>query len=166
MKGLDDFEGYDASEIAYVIELLAAMCTVDEIKKKFFEFTYPGKTLSAKTIQKIILRFGKQIRERNEAYLRNISGNPLAHQRVRLDILQRIVDDSMKQRPSHSVKIADDQYEVVTKADNPTAINAIKLAMTDLNKREELDLAKQKLKLDEDDEDFEIGEFEVDNGVA
>lgn len=161
-----EFDGYDNSEIAYVIELLAAMCTVQEVKKKFFEFTYPGKDISAKTIQKISLRFAKKIRERNEAYLRNIQGNPLAHQRVRLDILHRIIEDSMKQRPSHSVKIADDQYEVVTKADNPTAINAIKLAMTDLNEREKLDMTREKLKLEqESEEDFE--DFGgVNDGIA
>lgn len=161
-----DFDGLEAQEVAYIIELIAAMSTTEEIKKKFFEFTYPGKAISAKQIQKISLRFAKQIRERNEAYLRNIAGNPLAHQRVRLDILHRIIDDSLKQRPSHSVKVGDDHYEVVTKADNPTAINAIKLAMTDLNKREELDLAKEKLRLNQQDDEQYTGEIEVDDGVA
>lgn len=158
------FEGLEPGEISYIIELLAAMCSEEDIKKKFFEFTYPGKALSGKTLQKVSFRFAKQIRERNDTYLRNIKGNPLAHQRVRLDILQRIVEDSMKQRASHSVKITNEDYEVVTKADNPTAINAIKLAMLDLVKREELDM--QKLKLDQEEDDGGGQEFIIDHGMT
>lgn len=160
----DAFDGYETTEITYVIELLAAMASETEIKKKFFEFTYPGKVISGKTIQKISLRFAKQIRERNEAYLRNIKGNPLAHPRIRLDILYRIVEDSLIQRPSHSVKVSNEEYEVVTKADNPTAINAIKLATMDLVKREELDMARERLDKEKPDDDS--GEIEIDDGLS
>lgn len=160
----ESFEGMEPGEISYVIELLAAMCSEDEIKKKFFEFTFPGKAITGKQIQRISLRFAKQIRERNEAYLRNIKGNPLAHMRVRLDILNRIVEDSLKERPSHSVKTSTDEYEIVTKRDNPTAINAIKLAIFDLTKREELDM-KQK-ELEEGKEDEDDGEIDIDDGLT
>lgn len=160
MAGIEAFDGFEAAEIAYIIELLAAMSSTKEIQNKVREFTTPPKALGIKTLQKIQLRFAKQIRERNEAYLRNVEGNPLAHQRVRLDILQRIIDDCLIQRPSHAVKTGEDNFEVVTKADNNNAINAVKLAMTDINKSQELALEKKK------QEEFEQStpDFEVDVG--
>ena len=151
------FEELESSEVAYAIELMAAMAPESEIIERFKGFC--GKEITRKTLNKLSLRFAKQIREQNEAYLKNISGCPLSHARIRLDILNRIVEDSRKQRASHSVKITNDDYEVVTKADNPTAINALKQAFNEMMKREELDMEKSKL-------NDTPSEFEIDDGMS
>lgn len=116
----------------------------DEIQELFFKFTNEKKALPGAVIQQIQLRYAEKIKKQNEAYLKNIDGNPLAHLRIRLDIAYKIVRDSLKERPSHTVRLSEDELEVVFKADNPTAINAIKMAIQDLNKREELDIEKNK----------------------
>lgn len=152
------FEGYTAGEVSFVIELLAAMCPAEEIQLKFNDFTEGQKKISKKNIQLITLRFGKKISEMNSRYLKNVKGNPLSHQRVRLDILERIVKQCLIERPSHSIRSGDD-FEVVKKADYANAINALKLVMADLAKREELDNVKKK------EAGTDIQDWEIDDGI-
>jgi hypothetical protein len=134
---LGPIDNLEPAEVGYVIELLAAMSTPDEIKEKFINFTEPAKAISFKTIQKIAMKYSKDIAERNKTYLEYVEGNPLAHRRVRMDILERIVKEAMTLRPSHSVRLGDD-FEMVMKADFPSALNALKLAAAEMLKLDEL----------------------------
>lgn len=162
---IEGFDNYEVGEIAYVIELLAAMCTPEEIKDKFFSFTEPGKVISHKTIQKIAMRYSKQISERNAIYLKNLNGNPLSHRRVRLDVLQRIIKECLTSRPSHSIRVGDD-YEMVMKADHGNAISALKLVLQEMDKQEEVRALEKQVGLGEEDEEDEDDGYEADNGLG
>lgn len=98
-------------------------------------------------------------------YLTNLEGNPLFHVKVRLDIAYKVLRDALKQRPSHTIKRGEDDFEVVMKADNVTALNALKIAMQDLAKQEELDMARNKKTSDSGIEQVDT-EWEVDTGYG
>ena len=134
------FDGYEPGEISYVIELLGAMATIAEIQQKFKEFTEGQKTISPKTIQSISIRFAKRIEDSNKKYLKNIDGNPLAHLRIRLDILDKIVKDCVQYKFMKSFR-TDSGFATELVPDYPTALNALKQAMTEMHKKEENDNA-------------------------
>lgn len=156
---------YTPGEVTYVIELLAAMTPTDEIQELFFKFTNEQKRIPGPAIQQIQLRYSDRIRRQNEIYLANVNGNPLAHVKVRLDIAYKILRDSLRQRPSHTIKRGEDDFEVVMKADNVTALNALKLAMQDLAKQEELEIARNKKVSTEGIEEVDT-EWEVNDGLG
>jgi hypothetical protein len=156
---------YTPGEVTLIIELLSALVPIDEIQERFALFTGDMKKVSGSAIQQIQLRYSDRIRKQNDMYLKNIDGNPLAHMKIRLDIYYRILRDSLKQRPSHSVKHGEDSYELVLKADNPTALNALKLAMQDMAKQRELDLLENKKVSKEGIEEVET-EWDVNDGLT
>ncbi len=98
-------------------------------------------------------------------YLSNVSGNPLAHQRVRLDIAYKILRDALKPEPSHTLKKSNDEYEIVYKVDRTNALNALKLAMQDLNDKEKIDIVKGK-KEENDQPDKSASEWQVEDGLG
>lgn len=70
----------------------------------------------------------------------------------------------MKPEPSHTLKKSNEDYEIVYKIDRTNALNALKLAMQDLAKREELDNVKAKKASDEGGE--EVGkEWDIQDGI-
>lgn len=81
---------YTAGEIAYIVELLAAMISYEEVKELFIKFS-EGKKVTSSTLQQIQLRFSDKISTQNEIYLKNIEGNPLSHLKIRLDIAYKIL---------------------------------------------------------------------------
>lgn len=139
-----EYGEYSTGEIAYVIELLAAMRPVDEVQELFLKFTNNIKGLPGAVVQQIQLKYSDRIKRQNDMYLSNINGNPLAHLRVRLDIAYKILRDSLVDRPSHTLKVGEGDFQVVNKKDNPTALNALKLAMQDMAKHEEEEREKAK----------------------
>lgn len=160
-----EFGDYSSGEVAYIIELLSAMQTPEEIQEAFYRFTEGRRGVRGEVIQMIQIRFSDRIKRQSEVYLNNIEGNPLAHLRVRLDIAYKIMKDSLRLRPSHTIKRGEDDYEVVMKSDNVTALNALKLAMQDLTKREELDNVKLKKAQVENLNELQ-SEWEIDDGLT
>lgn len=81
---------YTAGEISYVLELLAAMCSTEEIKELFLKFS-EGKRITNSTIQQLQMRFADKIAIQHALYINNIEGNPLSHLKIRLDIAYKIL---------------------------------------------------------------------------
>ena len=156
---------FSPGEITYVIELLSAMCPVDEIQDMFLKFTNGVKPIPGQVIQQIQLKYADKIRRQNEMYISNVDGNPLAHLRVRLDIAYKILRDALKPEPSHTLKKSNDEYEIVYKIDRTNALNALKLVMTDLNNREKLDNDKAKKAEGEGIEEISK-EWNVEDGLG
>lgn len=164
-----DPDKLDAGELTFVIELLAALCTEEQVCDRFEQFTNGTKTINARTIQKVQLRYKKLIERQTKAYLTNIKGNPLAHERVLLDILHKVIMESMKERPSHSVKVGDNEFEVVEKPDFSSVLAAIKIAKTIVHDKRSLDQKDQKDNTNSTreklEEIIETEGWEVDAGI-
>lgn len=67
----------------------------------------------------------------------------------------------MKARPTHTIKRGEDDYEVVMKADNVTALKALQLAMQDLAKQEELENQRKK----DTPVESQNNDWNIDNGM-
>lgn len=159
---------FSPAEVTYVIELLATMESLESIQDLFYKFTNETKKLPGTVVQQIQLKYRERIQRQSELYLTNLKGNPLFHLRIRLDIANKVLKDAMKPRPSHTVKLGEDNYEVVYKADNATALNALKLVIQDLAEREKQDRAKEQEtpKTAEDNDPSKNWEIEDGFGTA
>ena len=153
-----DFEGLSSGECSYIVELLSAMESIENIKTKFREFS--GREITPALVYKIALRFSKQIREKTKTYLDNVGGEPLAHSRIRLRILNKVIEDASIQRPSHTVKElktdpntgeVTENVILVKKADNASVIAALGLAQKEINEDRKLRVLEDKNKVVEDD---------------
>ena len=153
-----------SGEITFIIELLAAMKTSEEIQEAFMKFTNGEKKLSGSTIQQIQLKYADRIKSKNKAYLNNIEGCPLAHAKVRLEIAQEVIRDSMVKRSSRTMKITNDEGEDIIvpedpKMDGPTILNALKYALAEMTQVEEAKSQRPPGEVNEDES------WQLDNGT-
>lgn len=159
-RNYEPIDALEPGEVSFIIELLAAMAPMSEIKNRLFELS--GKIISEKTVRKVQIRYANVVQEQMKAYLNNIEGSPLAHPRIRLDLLYRIVQDCLTQRPDKSIRVDPENFEVVSKADNSTAVQAIKLAAQDMAALENIKIQKKDKGIDDDDSES----YEVDTGMG
>lgn len=162
------YGNYTHGEIVYIIKLSAALRPVEEIIDRFYTFTGRDKRVTGDIVLEIQADFTNRITRESEIYLKNIEGNPLAHDRIVLDILWDIVRECRKPMPSHTIKIADNQYDIVEKCDNDTAIKAIKLAIDHLNTKKKMSIEEERRKppvVETVKEDEPMG-WEISDGIT
>lgn len=157
---------YTHGEIVYIIKLSSALRPVEEILDKFFNFTGKQKRVTGDTILEIQADFANRITRESEIYLKNVAGNPLAHPRIVLDICWDIVKECRKPMPSHTIKIADNQYEVVEKSDNDTALKAVKLAIDYLNNRKKTEIEEERRRPPQVETVEEEMAWEINDGIS
>lgn len=137
---------YTRGEVVYIIKLSAALQPIEDIVDKFWIFTGKTKKIRGSVVQEIQADFSARITREAEVYLKNIEGNPLSQPRVVLDMCWDIIKDCRKPVPSHTVKVADNQYEMIEKSDNDTALKALKLATDYLNTLKKIQIEENKQK--------------------
>jgi hypothetical protein len=162
----DKYGDYTPGEIVFIIELLSAMRPIDEIQERFHKFTLNQKRIHGSKIIEIERDHSSRIKRQREMYLKNVKGNPLAHPKVVLDILYDIVLESRKPRPVNSVKVGDNEFQIVEKTDNETAIRAIKTAVDYMSDLEKLSMAKSKLPKDDKDIEEALSSWQIEDGLA
>ena len=155
---------YTRGEIIVVIQLLAAMLPVEDVITKFFNYFNKQKRITAATIAEIKADFSQFIAKKSEEYLENIKGCPFAHDRILLDACYDIYKECRKPTPSHTIKVAENQYEVVEKQDLKTSLAAVKLAIDYSVNREKLKLLQDKNKPPSMDD--QMPSWELEDGLS
>lgn len=156
---------FSRGEIIAVIQMSAGMLSNKEIKDKFFELTEKQKRITNEQILEIQTDFSTLIANKSKEYLKNIEGNPLSHPRLILDYILDIYKESRKKTPISSVRVADNEYEIVEKEDLKMALAALKLATDYLHNIEKIKIEKNKKSpVTEPTPDSVPTEWELDTG--
>jgi hypothetical protein len=61
-----------------------------------------------------------------------MGSNPLAHEKIRLDIIYKILNEALKERPSHVVSI-NGEAQLVEKQDLGSALKAVEMARKEMD---------------------------------
>lgn len=136
---------FTRGEVILIIQLSAALQTIDEIINKFYTFTDKKKKITGSQVMEIQADFSTFIAKKSSVYLSNVDGNPLAHPRIILDLCLELYKECRIKTPTHSIKVADNLYETVEKSDLKTALAALKLA-------KDFQVELKKIKMEEEKE--------------
>lgn len=153
---------FSKGEVLVIIQLSAAMLSMEEIKTKFYSFTERKKRITSDQIIEIQADFGTLIEKKSKEYLKNIEGNPLAHPRILLDAIYDIYKESRKKTPSGSVKTSETAYEIIEKEDLKTALAALKLAIDYQTSMKRIQIEEDKKRKDPIPESIPT-EWEIDD---
>jgi hypothetical protein len=137
------------SQIAYLVDRISVKTSSKKIIEEV-KVVYDGLVLTGEDIDDIKLKYGSLIEDRARTTLNDVRGNRLAHSRVRLDIIEQVLDTALadlKPKPIRSVKISEQEYEIVTGIDTSVLSSIAKLLQLAreeefLNKRLLLELKK------------------------
>lgn len=158
-----------AGERAFLIETLAATGSVIRTRKKYKQLY--GHNISAKAIQTIQVKYKDQISKRRSEYLSDdcIKDCPLSYRRVRLSILEEVIEQGLEEKVVSVYKEKDETtgeetQKLITKVDLHSVLLALKASREEILGFEKLELDKKKVaqaQLEEEEEET----YEVDSAV-
>lgn len=155
-------EPLNEKQVAFIIKYLALKKPYNKIKEDFQAFF--ERKISGEAIMDVEARHQPIVQEVAVRELSDIRRNPIAHPRIRLDILYDCLVMAMTPQIVRSVRITDTEYREIYGIDHGAVAKYLQLA------REEEYLAKklllEKLKLDiEMDKDSGFVPVEIDTGM-
>ena len=146
----------------FIIKALALKTPYPKIKQDFQIFF--EEKITGEEIMDIENKYKSDIEDVAVEELNDIRRNPLAHSRIRLDLIYESLKYAMKPRTIRSFKVSDTEYEEVQDIDHQAIAKYLQMA------REEEYLAKklllEKIKLDLDIHNATGFEpVEIDTGI-
>lgn len=132
--------------ILFVIKALALKTPYPKIKQDFHIFF--EEKITGEEIMAIEDKYKEEIEEEAEQELNNIRKNPLAHSRIRLDILNRAMEYALKPQGVRSIKVGDNEYETIMDINHQAIAKYVQLSRDEEYLAKRLLLEKIKLDLD------------------
>lgn len=148
----------------FVLKALALKTPVTKVKQDYQVFF--EEKITGDQIMEIEKAYSDLIAEIAIKELNDVRANPLAHTRVRLDLIYECLKYAMKARPVRSVKISDNEYEQVMDIDHQAIAKYLQLARDEEYNAKKLLLEKIKLDLDIHTSNSGFEPIEISDGFA
>lgn len=130
----------------FIIKALALKTPYPKIKQDFQIFF--EEKITGEEIMLVEDKYSSTIEEVAYEELNNIRNNPLAHSRIRLDIINRAMEYALKPRVIRSYKISDNEYGQELDIDHQAIAKYCQLSRDEEYYAKKLLLEKIKLDLD------------------
>lgn len=127
---MENYKQLTPQQVRFIVELIGAMIPPSQIQAKFSSM-YEGKEISPKLIKEVELEHAQEVSEYHEMYLKYIGSCPIAHTRIRMDILYKIATEAMKERLSHTVSVNGESIPI-SKPDLAIALKALEIARREM----------------------------------
>ncbi len=114
------------AKISFIIERLALHW--DLIRLKEYYQQYFEEKIDPEAILEIRNKFSEKIKEQELIELKDISRRALSHPAIRLDYIYLGLEHALKPKPVKSVKVAENEYEIIYDIDHSAVAKYLDLA--------------------------------------